>query len=940
MAEDLELALFEEDRRVFLGWETPFLSVLVDWLWPSREKFSGMLVVVPTAQSGRRLREALAQAGGCFAPKVVTPGFFLRSESAAPESIELLAWVEVLEGVRDWSLYATAFPLVPGQDEAPGWALGLARSLAGVRTSLQENALTISSAAKRLSETVEGERWHDLAALEKQVEALLREWGYTSRSAELARGRVIVPEGVEKIVVAGVSDLPKAVERLLQNASVPVSVLVSGKASDAFDGWGRPEPVWSERAIPWPEKGSVALVADPSQQAEEALRLVAEGGLASDQIALGSADEETAGELERVFGRAGWPVFNPGRRAVPLLAGWLGAWKNFLRHPGVAEAIDLISCSQSGILVRGKRAQRIVALSQARDGALVRTREDLVRAMAQTEIERAKAEAASEESALKRSEILLDHLALALESLELLESRRGMFLGEGFHRSMERLLGAIDPEGQSEAWDWLTMTGGVAEQVNRDAVFWLDLLLASSGATAAAIPEERVLDVSGWVELLYEPGQHLVVCGMNEGMVPTQDSSDPWLPEGARRVLGLETSEDRAARDAYLLSALLAARQSEGHADLLLAKSSVGGDSLTPSRLLLAADGEELARRVGFLFREIEPPESGLAWTLDDAWRWRPAEKAPRTRLSVTAFSTYLACPFRFYLKHVLHMSAPEPERVEWNARDFGNVAHLVLERWALDEVARDYSKTEAIEDWVHAELDRIIADRFGKSPPLAVRIQSEAMRQRLSWFARVQACERAAGWQVVEVEKKFSLDLGGVEVRGQVDRVERHTDGRRRILDYKTSGEAKAVEGEHRKGINAGTRWPKHLEKVEEVRTLDGKKRWTNLQVAFYSAALGDVDEIGYFALGATEADVKLSLWEGFSKADEDSAMACARWVAGQVQSGVFWPPAERSEYDDYKVLGLGRALEEIVNRESANMESGFATRLEELGNTSGATQ
>jgi len=238
MAGDLELALFDEDRRVFLGGSELFLTSLTHWLWQRREELPGILLVVPTAQSGRRLREALAELGACLAPKVVTPGFFMRVEEAAPEAVELLAWIEVLEGVQDWGKYATAFPIAPGEGEGPGWALGLARSLVGVRTSLQENSLTISAAAKRLAETVEGERWRDLAALEEKVHALLREWGMNSRNVELARGRIELPVGVEKVVVAGVADLTKAVERLLDRVSVPVSVLIAGEEreySETYD---------------------------------------------------------------------------------------------------------------------------------------------------------------------------------------------------------------------------------------------------------------------------------------------------------------------------------------------------------------------------------------------------------------------------------------------------------------------------------------------------------------------------------------------------------------------------------------------------------------------------------------------------------------------------------------------------------------------------------
>ena len=915
MADDPELALFEEDRRVFLDWGQPFLSALTEWLWPQRQKFPEMLVVVPTSQSGRRLREALAELGGCFSPKVITPGFFLHQEGAAPEVVELLGWIEVLEGIEDWEEYSAVFPVAPGQDEGAGWSMSLARSLLGVRRSLLEGGLMISAAAKRLAGTVEGERWRNLAELEKRVERLLEGWGMVSRSTELLRSKPHV-EGVQHIVIAGVVDLPPMVEKMLEGVGVNISVLLSGKEKNAFDSWGRPLLIWNERELPWPGMEAVHLTADPHQQAEEALRLVAQGGHSSDEVALGAGDEESAQELESAFTRAGWSAFDPGKKKASPLAGWLKAWRNYLAKAGAAEVIDLLGFEESGVLVSGKRAQRVVALSTARDRFLVRTRADVERAMGQVEGELAQARGDGEGHREERIRKQLDQLSLALETLDLLEKRRRAFLSEGFHRGMERLLGVVDPDGTSGVGEWLSETAEVVSWVDREAGFWVDLLRATLAPGAVESPDDRVLDVNGWVELFYEPGGHLVMCGMNEGIVPSHGDHDPWLPESARRILGIPCAEDRAARDAYLFASLVESRREKGRVDFLFSKSSLGGDVLSPSRLLLATQGDELARRVQEFFQDVEPPESGLAWTMDEAWRWKPREVEVPSKLNVTAFSDYLACPFRFYLKHLARMNEPDPERVEWNARDFGNVAHLVVERWARDECARDLGEAVKVEEWVFAELDRIVGERFGESPPLAVQIQCASLRQRLSWFAVAQAQEYAEGWRVVEVEKSFTLDLDGIQVRGQVDRIEEHRDGRRRILDYKTTAEAKKVEGAHRKQVNARTNLPPHLEGVDAVLTLNGKKRWTNLQVALYSAALGDVDEIGYFALGATEGDVGLRLWEGYEKSDEESALRCARWVVEQVKAGVFWPPASRVEYDDLEVLALGRTLDEVVEK------------------------
>ena len=107
-------------ERVFLAWDRPFLGPLVEWLLARQPDLPGMLLVVPTAQGGRRLREALAEtAGAVLAPKVVTPGYFLRTEGAAPEAVEHLAWVETLENIADWESFEAAFPLPPGEGEAP-----------------------------------------------------------------------------------------------------------------------------------------------------------------------------------------------------------------------------------------------------------------------------------------------------------------------------------------------------------------------------------------------------------------------------------------------------------------------------------------------------------------------------------------------------------------------------------------------------------------------------------------------------------------------------------------------------------------------------------------------------------------------------------------------------------------------------------------------------
>ena len=77
-------------------------------------------------------------------------------------------------------------------------------------------------------------------------------------------------------------------------------------------------------------------------------------------------------------------------------------------------------------------------------------------------------------------------------------------------------------------------------------------------------------------------------------------------------------------------------------------------------------------------------------------------------------------------------------------------------------------------------------------------RAQLEAVFRK-SFETYVQARERAAGWVVQDVERKFTLELAGVTVVGKIDRIDRHeASGAWRVVDYKTSDTPKTPAAAH----------------------------------------------------------------------------------------------------------------------------------------------
>jgi ATP-dependent helicase/nuclease subunit B len=212
-----------------------------------------------------------------------------------------------------------------------------------------------------------------------------------------------------------------------------------------------------------------------------------------------------------------------------------------------------------------------------------------------------------------------------------------------------------------------------------------------------------------------------------------------------------------------------------------------------------------------------------------------------------------------------------------------------------------------------------VVGEWFGPHAPLAVRLQTESLRQRLLWFARQQAKIRGDGWETIAIERKFELHIGPTAIRGTYDRLDRHLEtGAMRVIDYKT-GKVGNVEKAHRSKIVSSTKLPAHLpDDSPVIHDVEGvAHRWSNLQLPLYALALkeshGVVPAPCYFHLGATEANVSLEEWSGFGERDLTGAAACAEWITGQIAAGVFWPPAENPGYDDFEALAAGRTLIEM---------------------------
>ena len=948
------------DPRIFLGWNAPVLDTMVAWLARDWEgsgplDLSDHLVVVHTRQAGRRLREGLARhaasrEAAVLPPLVVTPNYLFSPARlaasippvASPQTARLL-WSALLLRLPT-TAFRRLFPVEPVERHL-AWADRHAAEFLDVRDLLIESGLDFSRAAEKLGESqIETARWQELASLEAAAITLIEAGGFRDpglASLEAAHASAL-PAEIKHLVVAAVPDLrPLAAAALARHAAaMPVSVLIPAPATEAsaFDPFGRPLPdAWLEREITFADPANTLHpCAHPLAQADRCRELLAPYADPAACAAIGLPDPELAPTIEHRFAAHGIATFDPAGRAVAregvahllrLLSDLFTGERyetirQLLRCPGFAAA--MIPESRRGSLRTGSLLKDSDALAGDHlPGGL----DDAIETLSCRPDK-----AATLAAVLEGTRAFLVRLHKGDFTDELCAFLSAVFAEKRLsqHDLETAVFAEVAAAIHALESDLAAATPPFPKKPGADERFYL-LLSALGDGRVNSERGPRDLDLQGWLELIWEDAPHLIVTGMNDHAVPESLVGHAFLPDSARRLLGVPDNDSRFARDAFVLTLLSESRRANGRLDLLFGRFSATGDPLRPSRLLFQCQDSELASHTLRLFRESEtghvPPARTLAWQLKP--KPLPADHKVFTHLSVTGFKTYLTCPFRFYLKHGLGMESVESGKGELDARDFGNAIHAALEAYGLDEDLRRSTDATAIAAAFEQEIDRWFSRQFGTRLSTPLLIQREAARRRLARWAAIEAEQRELGWEILAVEamlgkEDWPFSIDGMPVTGRIDRIERHPAEGLRVFDFKTlspmeNGRRKTVDRFHLVNV-------KRTEDPESFpawsRTFDAKgkeQRWIDLQVPLYHLALsqrfpGETITAGYVTLGRTAEEVGLDPWIGLDEAILTSAQDCATGVIRSIREGHFWPANERMpEWDEFRAMLSPTAAEAV---------------------------
>lgn len=918
-------------RREFLGWNRPLLQSAVEWL--AQEFTTGLeldlsqaIVVVPGRRAGRRLDELLVlhaqqQQVRLTPPQVVTLGslpelLYPLQRPLASDLVQQLAWAKVLRD-SDRKTLRQIVPRPPADDDPLAWwALGTL--LWRQHRELAADGRHFADVA-RLGATLDGfaetDRWAALETVQASYLRTLDSLGlWDVQTARLVAIKQHEPCTDRELILLGTVDLNQATRQILDLVAEHVTVLIGAPAdrADGFDAHGCLVPTaWTETVVEIPED-RIRVCDDSFEQAELLAQELARLGakFRADEIVVGLADDRLGPYIERQLGECGVTTrwlegcrlsdSGPCRLllgAADLLErGRYDEFAAFVRHPDVRLALGM----SEGLAELDAAFGRHLPVTPEALRDILETTQTCDRTV---ELLRAVGTLLSPLTGPARplpswSEPLRQWLMTIYGSCRVdAFTREGQVLRESLSK-LNEVLAELSAVPASVA---PTVSAAHAIRCVVDC---------TSDDFVPPEPLPNAVELLGWLELPLDDAPAVVVTSFNDRFIPSSLNSDLFLPNELRRKLGLEDNSRRFARDAYAVNLM---QQSRGDVVWIVARRDSDGNPLVPSRLLFAIEPERLAARVLRFVERDEPPIAATIGAIATAPDQNSSDghasgnsslQVPRpeqiavllqrpdllnpTRelnLRVTAFKDYLACKYRYFLRHELKLGSLDDQAVELDPLAFGSLLHEVLKRFG-ESAARHSRDEQQVRQCLIGELESLAKQRFGSRRRAAVNVQLKQMESRLEAFARWQVKWRNEGWVIEYVEfdvhaesspsKQPTLRVDDIAVwlHGRLDRIDRNEkSGEYVILDYKTGDRAQTPEQTHRKTPT----------------------EWIDLQLPLYrhlarSLALPSEPLLGYINLPKELGQVAPAIAE-WSAEDLQAADEVAKDVVRGIARRDFWP-------------------------------------------------
>ena len=324
-------------------------------------------------------------------------------------------------------------------------------------------------------------------------------------------------------------------------------------------------------------------------------------------------------------------------------------------------------------------------------------------------------------------------------------------------------------EAQKEVYEHYLYFSHTFRQTELRVKEWLYLWLKRlSRVTIDDIGGGKVT-VMGVLETRGASFDAVVIVDFNDGIVPAASGKDQFLNSSVRAYAGLPTKSDREALQKQYYLRLLG--QSES-AVVMYSKS----DNRLPSKFLYELgldEATQTAASLPLLYSEA----SRLVEESDPV-----VEKfdAANITWSASRLKTWLECKRKYYYRYIEKIE-PKPEETLIE----GVLLHTLLEYLFQDQDR--FGTTEEMREMLNRSMDRLLPEQDA-----ATLYRKMLWKEKLKGFVETQVAHFNAGWCVVEREKEFSGEIGGLQFKGRIDRLDQNGT-HSLMLDYKSGSTTEA---------------------------------------------------------------------------------------------------------------------------------------------------
>lgn len=260
----------------------------------------------------------------------------------------------------------------------------------------------------------------------------------------------------------------------------------------------------------------------------------------------------------------------------------------------------------------------------------------------------------------------------------------------------------------------------------------------------------------------------VILAGFNEGDWPIGYQPSPWLNLGQRAKLGMSPPEAHATLTAHDIQMLGMAEEV-----FITRSAKVEGTPTQPSRYLVKLEAQLGKAGVSLNARPWK------AWweDINDADYVPITPDAPKpaqrpTTLKVTSLRNLFSDPYAIYAEYVLGLKQLDPFDKAPDAATFGSLVHKIIEEMIKEKKSPDDA------DWLMSRTSHLEDD---------ARLYALWL-PRIRNILRFVAAKHAQRGGQVEPELEIQRDIGVVNLKGKIDRLEKHGTAYS-IHDYKTGG-------------------------------------------------------------------------------------------------------------------------------------------------------